>query len=221
MTRIYFVFLFFFPFISFSQISMIELDAKRVPEPLARDTVVDNWNSLQPGFRELNQQAKEMLYWTNYCRNNPQKFWDSAALPVLKTFPKLRKAEAESMRLDIIRAGQLPMFALNTNLINTAQAHAIDIARKKAQLSHTSTNGADFGTRMKNAGIKYCANENIALSSQSVLLSVMLLYLDIGISSRGHRKALLDPNLRETGVGAALYDIDQYFLVQDFACSQQ
>jgi hypothetical protein len=220
MTKVYFTFLLFLPVLSFSQISMIELDAKKVPEPLARDTVVDNWNSLQPGFRLLNQQAKEMLYWTNYCRNNPQKFWDSAALPILKTFPKLKKTEAESMRLDILHAGQLPMFSLNANLITTAQAHAFDIARRKAPLSHNSTNGADFGTRMKNAGIKQCANENIALSSQSVLLSVMLLYLDIGISSQGHRKALLDPNLRETGVGASLYGVDQYFLVQDFACSQ-
>jgi hypothetical protein len=220
MTKVYFTFLLFLPVLSFSQISMIELDALKVPEPLARDTVVDNWNSLQPGFRLLNQQAKEMLYWTNYCRNNPQKFWDSAALPILKTFPKLKKTEAESMRLDILHAGQLPMFSLNANLITTAQAHAFDIARRKAPLSHNSTNGADFGTRMKNAGIKQCANENIALSSQSVLLSVMLLYLDIGISSQGHRKALLDPNLRETGVGASLYGVDQYFLVQDFACSQ-
>jgi hypothetical protein len=154
MTKVYFTFLLFLPVLSFSQISMIELDAKKVPEPLARDTVVDNWNSLQPGFRLLNQQAKEMLYWTNYCRNNPQKFWDSAALPILKTFPKLKKTEAESMRLDILHAGQLPMFSLNANLITTAQAHAFDIARRKAPLSHNSTNGADFGTRMKNAPMK-------------------------------------------------------------------
>ena len=78
----------------------------------------------------------------------------------------------------------------------------------------------DFGTRMKQAGIKYCANENISLSSQSVLLSVLLLYLDIGLPGLGHRKALLDPSLREIGVGSALYGKDQYFLVQDLACSQ-
>jgi len=36
----------------------------------------------------------------------------------------------------------------------------------------------------------------------------------------GHRKALLDRNLCEIGVGSALYGMDQYFLVQDLACRQ-
>ena len=200
---------------------MIELDAKRVPEPFTRDSVVDRWNLSQPGFEKLPNEAKQLLYWTNYCRNNPQKFWDSAALPVLKTFPELKKTEAESMRSDITHAGQLPMFTLNSLLITTAQSHAADIATKNAPLSHNSTNGTDFGARMKKAGITFCANENIALSSQSVLLSIMLLYLDIGVPNLGHRKTLLDPNLREIGVGSALYGKDQHFLVQDFACAQQ
>lgn len=211
----------FFQFASFCQISIIELDAKRVPEPFTRDSVVDRWNLSQPGFEKLPNEAKQLLYWTNYCRNNPQKFWDSAALPVLKTFPKLKKTEAESMRSDIIHAGQLPMFTLNNLLITTAQSHAADIANKNAPLSHNSTNGTEFGARMKKAGIMFCANENIALSSQSVLLSIMLLYLDIGVPNLGHRKTLLDPSLREIGIGSALYGNDQYFLVQDFACAQQ
>ena len=54
-----------------------------------------------------------------------------------------------------------------------------------------------------------------------VSLSILLLYLDIGVPSLGHRKALLDQNLREIGVGSALYGKDQYFLVQDLACTQQ
>jgi uncharacterized protein YkwD len=70
-------------------------------------------------------------------------------------------------------------------------------------------------------GIKYCAAENISLSSQSILLSTVLLYLDIGLPGLGHRKALLDPNLKEIGVGSALYPTGQYFLVQDFACAQK
>lgn len=211
-----------FPLISFSQLSIVELDSKKVPEPITRDTVVDAWNLLQPGYEKLSKQAKELLYWTNYCRNNPQKFWDSVALPVINTFPKeLNKQEAKSLRLDLIRMGQLPMFKLNPILTKTAQAHAIDIAGKTALPNHNSTNGTDFGTRMKQAGIKYCANQNIALSSQGVLLSVMLLYLDIGLPNLGHRKTLLDANLREIGVGAAFYGVDQYFLVQDFACLQQ
>lgn len=214
-------FLFFLiPLFSFSQLSVVELEAKQVPEPITRDAAVDRWNLSQPGYSLLSKEAKDLLYWTNYSRNNPKKFWDSAVAPILAVFPSLNKQEARSIALILGQAGQLPMFTLNAQLVKTAQSHAADIAGKNARPSHTSTNGADFGTRMKLAGIRRCANENISLSSQSILLSVVLLYLDIGLPELGHRKTLLDTNLREIGVGSALYGKDQWFLVQDFACQQ-
>ena len=214
-------FLFFLiPLFSFSQLSVVELEAKQVPEPLTRDAVVDRWNLSQPGYPLLSKESKDLLYWTNYSRNNPKQFWDSAVVPILTLFPSLNKQEARSLELMLGRIGQLPMFTLNAQLVKTAQAHAADIAGKNVRPSHTSTNGADFGTRMKLAGIRRCANENISLSSQSILLSVVLLYLDIGLPELGHRKTLLDANLREIGVGSALYGKDQWFLVQDFACQQ-
>ncbi len=209
------------PFCSFSQISMIELEVRDVPQPKLRDSAVERWNQAQPGYEKLPLQAKENLYWTNFARSNPQKFWDSVVSPSLLAFPPFNKAESKSLKADLLKAGNLPMFTLSPVLLKTAQSHASDIAYKKSPLSHNSTNGTDFGTRMKLAGIKYCANENISLSSQSILLSVLLLYLDIGVPGLGHRKALLDQNLREIGVGSALYGKDQYFLVQDLSCIQQ
>ena len=220
MHKLLLAFLISLPFNSFSQISLIELEVKQVPEPVRRDTSVDNWNQSQPGYTNLPEEAKQLLYWTNYCRNNPKKFWDSVATPILIAFPELNKPESRSLKADLFSNGQQAMFSLNETLIKTAQAHATDIARKRSPLSHSSTDGTDFGTRIKRAGIRNCANENISLSSQSVLLSVLLLYLDIGLPTLGHRKTLLDKNLREIGVGSALYGKDQWFLVQDFACRQ-
>lgn len=207
------------PVFSFSQWSVVELETKRIPEPVIRDAEVDRWNLSQPGYLLLSKEAKGLLYWTNFSRNNPKIFWDSAVVPILRLFPSLNKQEARSLELAFSRVGSLPLFTLNTQLVKTAQAHAADIAGKNARPSHTSTNGTDFGTRMKLAGIRKCANENISLS-QSPLLAVVLLYLDIGLPELGHRKTLLDPNLREIGVGSALYGKDQWFLVQDFACQQ-
>jgi hypothetical protein len=220
MSKLLIAFLLSLPVSSFSQISLIELDVKQVPEPARRDTSVDNWNQSQPGYANLSEEAKQLFYWTNYGRNNPLKFWDSVITPILIVFPELNKSESRSLKADILYAGQLPMFSLNETLVKTAQAHASDIARKRSPLSHNSTDGTDFGTRIKRAGIRNCANENISLSSQSVLLSVLLLYLDIGLPAFGHRKTLLDKNLREIGVGSALYGKDQWFLVQDFSCKQ-
>ncbi len=210
-----------FRLLSFSQMYIIELDEKRVPEPATRDSVVDHWNQSQPGFQKLPNESKQMLYWVNFARNNPEKFWDSAITPVLLIFKPLNVAEAISLKKDLLSTGKLPMFLLNEKLVGTAQSHAFDIANQKAIPSHNSTNGADFSSRMKKAGIQHCASENISVSSQSILLSVILLYLDIQLPEQGHRKALLDLNLREIGVGSSLYGSDQYFLVQDFACAQR
>ncbi len=220
MPRIPFLLFLFLPLFSLAQLTVVELEVKKIPEPVSRDSAVDAWNITQPGYRQLPQRSKELLYWTNLARHNPKYFWDSVLVPLLRAFPKLNKTEAKSLELDLKRAGQLPMFSLNTILIRTAQAHATDIGSKKATLGHNSSTGVDFGTRMRLAGIRRCANENIALSSQNVLLSVALLYLDINLPALSHRKTLLDPNLREIGVGSALYGQDQYFLVQDFACAQ-
>ena len=220
MVRRLLLFSLFLPLISFAQMSSIELVARPVPVPAGRDSVVEKWNWSQPSFKELTSQARDFLYWVNYCRRNPAGFWDSVISPILKVFPPLNVSEAKSLQADLLKTGPLPMFALNHSLIKTAQSHAFDISAKKAQPSHTSTNGTDFGARMKSAGIKYCANENIAISSQGSLIAVLLLYLDIGLPNLGHRKSLLNPTLLETGVGSAPYGNDQYFLVQDLSCSQ-
>ena len=222
--RRFMIFCFFIlPFFSFSQFSTIELEVKPVPEPFTRDSSVDNWNRSLPAFKKLSVQSREFLYWINYCRSNPEAFWDSVITPVLLAFPALNKAEALSLRSDLIKTGRLTMFSLNSALLTTAQQHAADISQKNANPSHTSTDGTSFGTRMKQAGIKTCANENISVSSQNILLSVLLLYLDIGLPELGHRKSLLNPNLVETGIGSAPYgkDQDQFFMVQDLACLQQ
>jgi hypothetical protein len=188
--------------------------------PVLRDQEADAWNNAQPGFSRLPAEAREMLYWTNAARIHPHWFWDSVVVPTLHIFPNLRGRYSRSLMLDLFLKGPLPPFALNGSLIKAAQAHANDIAEHHAPISHFSTNGASFTDRLKKVGIDLftCASENISLSSQSTALAVILLYLDIDIPELGHRKALLDDNLKEIGIGAALYGEDQYFLVQDMAC---
>lgn len=221
MAKLFLILFLSVPFFSLAQFSMVELEVRDVPQPKHRDTIVERWNQSQPGYEKLPAQAKENLYWTNFARKNPQVFWDSVVSPSLLVFAPFNRPESKTLKADLLKAGRLPMFVLSAALIRTAQSHASDIAYKKSAPSHTSTNGTDFGTRMKQAGIKNCASENISISSQSILLSVLLLYLDIGVPGLGHRKALLDQNLREIGVGSALYGKDQYFLVQDISCTQQ
>ena len=211
----------FFPVFSFGQMASIELDVKPLPEPVIRDMTVEQWNLSQSHFKDLSAKSQDFLYWINLCRNNPSRFWDSVVVPAIHCFPQLNGPEAKSLRAELLLSGPLPMFSVSSALVQTAQFHATDISNKLSHPGHNSTDGTDFGTRMKRAGIKYCANENIAISSQSTLLAVLLLYLDIGLPEKGHRKSLLNPMLVETGIGSSKYGKDQHFFVQDLSCAQQ
>jgi hypothetical protein len=208
------------PLFSISQLSTIDLAIKPIPKPSLRDTAADNWNLRLPAYHTLSDKAKDILYWTNFCRANPQKFWDSVISPILIEFPNLQGPDAKSLKEDLLNTGSLPMFTLNNALLKTSLAHAKDISRKPSPPSHNSTDGTDFGTRMNRAGIKTCASENIAIGYQEVLVSVILLYLDIGLPEHGHRKSLLNPTLVEIGIGCSPYGKEGVFTVEDFACKQ-
>jgi Cysteine-rich secretory protein family len=200
--------------------STVELEMKPVPQPVLRDSVVDQWNKSTRYYKTLSAEAQDILYWTNYSRRNPKRFWDSVVAPIIQRFPELKGVESASLQTDLYRTVPLPLFKLNEALIKTAQDHSDDMALHNAEPSHSSTNGQTFQDRMRMARIKYCANENLSLGSHHILISIVLLYLDIRLPELGHRKTLLNPSLTEIGIGYAIYSKDQFFMVKDMACSQ-
>lgn len=213
--------LFIYPVLGFCQMQNVTIESRDVPKPVVLDTSVVNWDSQQAGFNQLPQKGKEFLYWTNYSRVNPRRFWDSVVTPILTAFPNLKSSYSESLKTDLYASAILPHFKLNALLMGTAQAHANDIGLKKGKPSHTSTDGRTFVDRLRDAGVKTCAGENISLGNVDPILSLVLLYIDYGIPTLGHRKSLLNPNYVETGVGVATYgDTDNLFIVEDFSCSQ-
>ncbi len=213
--------LFLFPLLLWGQLSVVELAIrKNLPAPVVTDTTVLNRLQSDPLWKTLSLPEQELVYWTNYSRVNPARFWDSVVVPHLKVYPSLAGPESASLETDLKASLPLPIFSLNSRLLQTARLHALDIARSESYPSHNSTNGTDFNTRMNEAGIRQCAYQNMAVGAHSILLSIVLLYLDIRLPEQGHRKALLNPSLIEIGVGYAPYGKDRFFLVQDMACKQ-
>lgn len=201
-----------------AQISEVELEVKPVPTPAMHDKAILEWNRSFTAFAAMNVREQECLYWVNLARRNPLFFCDSVLNPILQVFPTLRGRESAALRKDLLAAGSLPMFSPHSLLNKAARNHANDIARKKAPISHTSTNGNSFADRMRISGINTCAGENIGLGNQGVLLSVVLLYLDMGLTPAAHRQTLLSKQYAQIGVGCVDYDTDNFFLVQDFSC---
>lgn len=82
------------------------------------------------------------------------------------------------------------------DLANVARAHSLDMATNNF-FSHTNLKGQSPFDRMSAAGIKYSmAAENIA-AGQTTPAEVMNSWMN----SAGHRANILNPNLKELGVG--------------------
>lgn len=208
------------PFAATSQ-SVVTLEQKEIRFNLTRDQEIDNWNLSFKSYNRLSKEEKEILYWTNYSRKDPKRFWDSVMVPVFTAFPQLRGKYAVSLKADLENSPSLPLLALNDTLIQSSKNHALDISMKTATISHTSTDGTTFSNRLQRVGIRNCGSENMSLGNGDVIMALAMLYLDYGLENLGHRKTLLNPEYIYMGVGATQYGREQLFFVQDFACSQE
>lgn len=215
------LFILLFPAIVHAQkSSSVTLEQKPLPSfpnklPLIQNEIDQNtvgWN--------LTVEEKEWYYWTNYCRLYPMRFWDSVVTPILRTFPQLQSSYTQSLKIDLERAGTLPMLIPDKKLSRIAQLHSSDIASKKAPPSHQSTKGESFQDRMKKAGVKTCAAENISVGDMNPILSLVFLYIDQNLPDVGHRKNLLNPEFTLMGIGIEDYRKSSRFVTQDFSCKQ-
>ena len=87
------------------------------------------------------------------------------------------------------------------------------------QISHSGSDGRNFSNRIRFSSYKKCASENIYTGKNDPLLSLIMLLLDIGYESKGHRKNLLSPTFLEMGVSIKQHRTKQrVLLVQEFGC---
>lgn len=100
--------------------------------------------------------------------------------------------------------------AFNNSLQTAIQGHLQDMLNRDF-FSHTNLSGVTFDQRIRNAGYTdyLTVGENLAyraaFGSINVEASVIQqhedLFVDEGISGRGHRKNILEANFKETGAG--------------------
>lgn len=212
----------FLPIISFAQhFGSTTLLVKQLPNEPIKVEEIDRFLNDAPAFITLNSMQREWFYWTNYSRSNPKRFWDSVVSPILMVHPNLNNRYSKSLKEDLYSSPILPMLQPNLVLTRMAQIHASALASKKATPSHTSPNGRNFQQRVQDANIHRCAGENISFGPSTVLLSLVLLYIDEGVPDLGHRKSLLNPSFTEMGIGIGSYPENSYLIVQDFSCAQK
>lgn len=120
-----------------------------------------------------------------------------ASHPLLAEDPGHGQELLAELNRERLRAGLVPLVS-NGRLDLAAQAHADDMART-GTLSHTGGDGSRLRDRLKRAGYEFrLAAENVAAGTPNGSATVQL-----WLMSEGHRRNMLEPEVREVGIGHA------------------
>jgi len=187
---------------------------------IARDQAIQQHLDKELAKSGLSTGEKEFFYWVNYMRKNPNQFYNDCVLPFLKQFPEANGKEAKSLEKDLKASAKLNLLSFALAASDAAKIHCADLTLKQNGIGHNSSDGKNFSTRMRLAGITKCAAENIYTGKNEPLLSLIMLLLDLGLEVPGHRKNLLTPWFSQMGVSIQTHrSMNRVVLVQIFACS--
>lgn len=186
-----------------------------------KDTALENWLSTNPAYFQLDTQEKEVLYWVNYARKEPRLFFNTILLPFLKQFPEAKSNYTRSLINDLSNLSALSPLAPSNKLREVARSHTKDLGSNRLNISHNSSKGETFKERLNKVGYFECVSENVYEGKKDGLQAVLFLLIDAGVQNLGHRKNILDPNMKYIGI--SFFPIkgrtNQYFMVQDFSCN--
>lgn len=179
--------------------------------------ILGNLNGFQ-AFRGLSKLEQEIIYWLNFIRANPHRFYTNYIIPFSSQFPEAKGRELSSLEKDMSSVKPMSPFEPIDLLNHTAAKHAGEIASGRIGFIHGAAGGRSFEERMKEAGINGCAGENLYEGKNDPLVAVILLLIDKDVPGSGHRKVILHPSLNTVGVSFIPGSKDNYILVQDFSC---
>lgn len=130
--------------------------------------------------------------------------------------PDLRDLERRTVEaVNAIRRerGLAPLEAAPA-LDRVARAHSEDMARRD-YFDHRSPDGRQPEDRARIAGIRYSRlAENIQLNNDAY--DPVRVAVDSWMTSKGHRRNILDPGFLQTGIGVALSEEGVFYLTQLF-----
>lgn len=107
----------------------------------------------------------------------------------------------------------------HTDLYAAAKQHVQDIG-PKGLVQHESSDGTTVKERLKRYGkIVTCYGENLSFHSETALDVVLQQIVDDGVSNRGHRENLFNPDFRVMGCYSSTHkDFDRMSTLDFCAC---
>jgi uncharacterized protein YkwD len=118
---------------------------------------------------------------------------------------------------DLRGQNSLPLLSWSDGLAQAARDHVNDIG-PKGIIGHDGTDGSNPLSRIQRYGhAQITWSENVSYGINSAKEVVQQLIIDDGVPSRGHRKTIIDANLKLAGVACGSHAKYQTICVIDYA----
>lgn len=158
----------------------------------------------------LSTVEKDVILEMNKARSNPALYAELYLTPRTKKFDgkiyngNIMTNEGVAVVNECItfmqKAKSLSVLTPQKGLSLAAQEHS-STQGETDQTGHTGVDGSTPFTRIEKYGTYRTAGENISYASKSGREIVVQLLIDDGVSSRGHRKNIMNKDFSSTGVG--------------------
>jgi uncharacterized protein YkwD len=188
----------------------LEIDSPVEPENVVATSAIvlkNQESQFDEKYPFLTTEEKEMVDEINLLRSNPAGYIQYVQLyaeKYKKQYPEededFTKA-VEELKQELKNTQSLSQLQLIEELYNVAKAHGLD-NKNNNRLEHIGSDQSDPFDRIRRSGLKnnidkkgyFTPNENLVGGEDSARESVVALLIDAGVPSRGHRRALLEPN---------------------------
>ena len=198
----------------------------------AKDTLNKALLDTGRGVNYLSATEKDVVFEVNKLRSDPGRYADLYLVQKRRNYSgKLyrRPGQVDIMTIEGVRAldesiSQLkrlrPIKPLipSRGLTQAAKDHAIDQA-ETGSIGHTGKDGSSAETRMNRYGKwEKMAGENISYGHDRIQEILLQMLVDDGVSSRGHRRNLVQPDFRFIGLAMGPHPTYNHLCVIKFAC---
>ena len=165
----------------------------------------------------LSQIEKDVIFFINLVRINPQKFSVKILKPFITKNPNYSKRYSKSLFRDLNKGIRITPLKPTKALYEFAENHA-KTTGKKGKTGHRSVRGNSFEKRTKELIKKYSlVGENIHYGSNNALEIVIDLLIDHGIKGVGHRVNIMTEDYVFCSVSIQPHRKYIYNCVIDFA----
>ncbi|MFV0592644.1 MAG: CAP domain-containing protein [Draconibacterium sp.] len=179
----------------------------------------------------LSTLEKEVIYEINLFRSDPANYSQKYIAPLAKYYDgkilhypgdtPIRTEEGVSALRECVRElktkSKEPVLNPDKRLAQSARDHQLD-QQKSGRRGHTGTDRSNLRQRIERYGQwQKRIGENIAYGNTSARQIVIFLLIDDGVSNRGHRATLLNPDFKVVGVACGKHPVYETMCVIDFA----